>query len=334
MRRVAGRLGLAPQTLGDWEQSRAHRRLERRPRGRPRRTVARATRDRIVELVDETRGRLGVPALKRVFGDVPRTRLRRILVAYRRRHRRRPDHLVWTTPGTVWAADFTEPSTPVDGRYRYVLSVRDLASGCQLLALPATHATASVTDDALQALMANCGPPLVLKTDNGSHFTDRLVTRTLRRFDVAHLRSPPATPTYNGSVEAGIGSLQTRLHQIASLNGRPASPTCDDLELARREANEHATPLGPNGPSPDERWRRRTRVTVEQRRAFGNAIAAIAEIETQRLRLRRVNEFTPNDHATLARRTIRRALVESGYLFITRSTANSSTQLDKDLSGN
>ena len=44
--------------------------------------------------------------------------------------------LHWSRPGEVWAMDHTEPLCRVDGLYRYILNIRDLASGMQLAWLP------------------------------------------------------------------------------------------------------------------------------------------------------------------------------------------------------
>jgi len=73
------------------------------------------------------------------------------------------EHLTWTRPGTVWAADFTESSAPIDGIYPYILCIRDLASSRQVLAWPVLHPTADMTLKALRHLFAIYDPPLVLR---------------------------------------------------------------------------------------------------------------------------------------------------------------------------
>ena len=195
-RSIARHLGVAPQTLSDWDKAWTDRTLETARRGRPRPRVTREVRAQIVEVIRETRGRIGAPTLKSCFPDATRSELRRLLVCYRNLHAYRPDHLTWSTPGRVWAADYTEPGQFVDGRYQYVLLVRDLASGCQLMSLPVEHATAETTVSALRLLFDVYGAPLVLKTDNGSHFTAVEVTDLLSAVGVTHLRSPPRLPRY------------------------------------------------------------------------------------------------------------------------------------------
>ncbi|MFC1587569.1 transposase family protein [Planctomycetota bacterium] len=118
----------------------------------------------------------------------------------------------WGEPGAVWAMDYTESPTPIDGVYRYILIVRDLASGAQLLSTPVIKKTAEQTLYALRSLFRWHGPPLVLKSDNDGAFKDKRVRTLLDKQKVFLLLSPPGTPSYNGSVEAGIGTLKTRAH--------------------------------------------------------------------------------------------------------------------------
>jgi hypothetical protein len=66
------------------------------------------------------------------------------------------------------------------------------------------------------------------------------------------LLSPPGTPEYNGTCEAGIGSLKTRTHHEAARNDRPGEWTCDDVEGARMMDNETGRPWGVNGLTPKE----------------------------------------------------------------------------------
>jgi transposase InsO family protein len=341
LRAIARRIGMAPQTLCDWVRARRERRLDAAAPGRPRRLLSRELRASVIEVIAETRGRIGVPSLKACFRSVARRRLRRLLDAYRRVHRPTSEHLAWTTPGTVWAMDFTEVNPPIDGRYDAVLSVRDLASTRQLATLPADEQTARVAAGALRGLFAAHGPPLVLKSDNGSHFTAGMAIDLLDAAGVAHLRSPVQTPQYNGAVEAGIGATKARLHHVAATHGRPDSPTCDDLEEARLEGNAEARPWGPSGHSPDDRWSSRPPITADQRRAFHAALDAARLEETRRMLQRRAptrdnasfDTLDTNDRVTVTRRSIRRALLESGFL-ITRRSATSSTHLASVLSEN
>lgn len=343
-RRVAARVGLAQQTVNDWGRRRAARLLDVAPRGRPPQVLSVAVKHEVNDLLCECHGRLGLPMLKHVFDQVPRTVLSDLRHRYHAQHPRCLQHLRWTSPGRVWSADFTEPEVPVDGVYRYVLSVRDLASYQQLLSLPLRHAEAGATVCALRYLFSAHGRPLVLKTDNGSGFIDHRVRQLLESADVSHLLSPPKTPRYNGSQEAGIGALKTRALHIAAAHGRVDAWTCDDVEAARVEGNWQSRPWGRNGPAPIEQWHARTPIPREERERFTAAVAMARQEERQQMiqQLReeqkqrpgwrpapaaaRAAAGIPNKHqrATVARRAIRRVLVELGYLLV-RSDANKST---------
>jgi hypothetical protein len=78
--------------------------------------------------------------------------------------------LHWQRPGSVWAMDFVQAPFVIEGCYPYLLGVRDLASHYVLLWLPVTEQTAAVARAALEALFAEHGVSVVLKSDNGSGF--------------------------------------------------------------------------------------------------------------------------------------------------------------------
>jgi transposase InsO family protein len=155
---------------------------------------------------------VGLPTMRATFPNIPRCELVDLRRDYRREfregNRQATEELTWHTPGRVWAMDHAEPPRPIDGLYRALISVRDLASGMQLAWLPVPDETAETTVDALRALFAEHGPPLVLKSDNGPAFKSGLVKELLADWGVVPLRSPPVTPRYNGACEAGIGAGQ------------------------------------------------------------------------------------------------------------------------------
>jgi transposase InsO family protein len=253
---------------------------------------------------------------------MPRAELEDLLRRYRRvwqrRHQYAPRILHWQTSGTVWAMDYSEAPALIDGRDPYLLAVRDLGSGRQLLWLPVPRANSEQAILALRSLFAQNGPPLVLKTDNGSPFGDGGTQDFLRESAVFCLFSPPQTPRYNGAIEASIGSLKSRTENHATREGRPGLWTGDDVAFAQMEANATARPLGPTGPTPDERWRARPELTGAQRAAFTSTVEthrrelltcegapSESDLSTTRLRL-------------IDREAIRRALVEHGYLLFSR----------------
>jgi hypothetical protein len=69
------------------------------------------------------------------------------------------------------------------------------------------------------------GVPLVLKSDNGSAFIAELFRGGLASCQVDILFSPGRMPSYNGSIEAGIGSLTSRTGQHAARRGWPGEWT-------------------------------------------------------------------------------------------------------------
>ena len=153
----------------------------------------------------------------------------------------------------------------------------------------------------------------------------------LDRWDVRPLFSPPYTPEYNGSIEAGNGVLKTRTHDEAARQGRDGPWTADDVEAARRMANELTYPHGPLGPTRQERFGASPRISLEARAAFGRSV----EHEQTQERLKQDYPLdTDLDHAAQAqidRAAIRRALVEHGYLSFTQRSITPSIKSQNSL---
>jgi hypothetical protein len=131
---------------------------------------------------------VGLPSLGTIFGPLPRVVLQDLLAGYRHlwlvNHPRQRLELCWLRPGAVWGMDFTELSQPIDGRCSYAFTVRDLASGLQLLWQPVANETALCAIGELELLFRIHGAPLVLKSDNGSAFRARLLKALLGRWQV------------------------------------------------------------------------------------------------------------------------------------------------------
>jgi hypothetical protein len=221
--------------------------------------------------------------------------------------------LHWKQPGSVWAIDFAQPPVPFEG-YSRLLAVRDLASGYQLLWLPVLDESASQAAAGLEFLFRYWGAPLVIKSDNGSAFLATELAALLTHWQVWHLYSPPQMPRYNGSCEAGIGSMKTRTHHQAARHGRPGQWSCDDAKAARLEASQTARPWGVTGPTPEEVWNARRAIPPANRLAF-------AMIVSQRQRQAREEQGLPADQplplllqAAVNRTALRRSLAEFGLL--------------------
>lgn len=317
---TARRLGLSPSALSRWMRRWKQDRMTLRPRGRPVEDVDRDTRADILAVFSVMGPHASLAALRDLFPQVARGALDNLLERCRSVYRRRTRWLVhtlrWIRPGTVWATDFTEPPAPIDGQYRYLLLVRDLASGRQLLALPCDGEGAGVVVAALRFLFKLDGRPLVLKMDNGSAFISAEVETVLREHGVFALFSPPGTPAYNGSVEAGIGSLEVRAFYESARHDRPGEWTCDDVAAARRQANDTAHPWGLGGPTPERAWENRARVTETEAQQFRSAYDHHGERECAE---REIPSWQQRSHwlrASIDRVALSRALIERGYLLI------------------
>jgi transposase InsO family protein len=292
------------------------------PLGRPVVRSPRDDRNAVLHFLDEFGPQVGVPTLGSCFPGMARAELEDLLKRYRRvwreRNRQPLRVLHWSVIGSVWAIDFTGPVRPVEGEYPYLLAVRDLASGVQLLWRPVAAATGEATARELNNLFTAHGSPLVLKSDNGGHFTCPAVQDLLQAHQVESLLSPPHWPRYNGAIEAGIGAMKDRTDAQAARAGHVGYWTIDDTAGALTEANALARPHSPSGPSPNALWQGRSPIRRAERDAFGelvdrhlgaekwsadSCVGAASEVWSKR---------------AMARDAIRLALEECGYLHYTR----------------
>ena len=322
-RQAASCLDLSPHTLRSWKRSRDEGRYTPVPRGRPCSTSPPERRRQVAELLRELGPHAGLPQLRRAFPDVARSELTELQAAERRRRRERravyARHLRWQRAGAVWAMDYAEPPTPIDGVYHALFSVRDLASGRQLAWLPVPEATAEHAAAALESLFLEHGPPLVLKCDNGSPFLAQRTQNLLAAHGVTVLFSPPYTPRYNGACEAGSGGLKARTHHVAARNGRPGRWTTEDVEAARRLADEVQYPRRLRGRTAAEVWQERTALTDEDRRRFRDVVELRRQEIRNEQRLPLQEVLGRARQASLDRRAVRRALVALGVLLFLRN---------------
>jgi len=320
-----------PRTLRQWDHDCRLGRLEAIPVvgvGRPAARSPLPVRQTILDYLKLTGPGIGVPTVHEQFGDVPRAELADLLQRYRAvcqaRNKQWGRVLHWQTPGRVWAADFTEPSRygggglpPIEGRYPYVLAVRDLASGCMLAWLPVPAPTLAVATQQLARLFATHQAPLILKTDNGAAFRADDFKEFLDAAGVIPLYSPPSCPGYNGAIEAAIGSLKNRTEQHAREQGRRNAWALADLEAALHAANA-GHPRRLNGRTPASVWDQRRPIDPVERVVF--ALTA----ERQRFQARVESGIAQEeslDHwrgSAVDRVAIERALVEHGHLLFTR----------------
>lgn len=294
-------------------------------RGRRPKTSSVSERNEVIRFLHEVSGPVvGLEALRALFGGIPRCILENLLRRYRRvwrwRYQQKGFRLTWLQPGSTWAMDFSEPLYPIDGIYPYLFAVRDLASHCQLAWCPFTGETALETIHVLVELFRRYGPPLVLKSDNGSAFIAETLSAFLRDWGVSQLFSPPRHPQYNGALERSNATLKTFTHQHAISAGHPFRWTSVDVERARELANTLTRPWGHRGASPEEAWQARTLITVEEREMF-LATAARQRVEAaSELTADAAQDLGRKMQAAIDRRALSQTLQELDYLELTRVT--------------
>jgi hypothetical protein len=318
---TAQRLGLRERTLRHWQHS-ARTPLPAPTLGRPM-TACDATQQHAVHSwLDRIGPGIGMPTLRAHFRDLARAELDAQLHAYRRcwreTHRRTLHVLQWTRPGVVWAMDFAQAPCLIDGIYPYLLAVRDLASGQQLLWQPVLAPTAEVVLAELPLLFALYGAPWVLKMDNGSAFIADLVRWYLHRAGVHPLYSPPHTPAYNGAIEASIGSLKTRTKRQCLQAGHAGGCTSADTDSARIEANTTARPRRLHGSTPQQVWDTRPPLTADDRARFDATLAQYRLEERTHRGWSADASLTRAQQAALDRVALRRALVALDLLVFRR----------------
>jgi transposase InsO family protein len=245
------------------------------------------------------------------FPDIPRGELGHLWWAYAIANQQDAAiSLRWTCPGTVWAIDYSHADHAIDDIYPYLLVVRDLASGYQIAALPCRRATGDTAVRLLTALFQRHPPPLVLKSDNGSHFVNDDMRALLRDRGITLLLSPPYYPKYNGACEAGIGSCKTRIHHRAVRDGDPTRWTSDHAEGARNDCN-HRDWAG-RGSTPQDLWMSVQPTSDQVRQDFIRSVDGAITRRCNEIRHLRLDRRPPLH--TLIRRAIADALVGAGYL--------------------
>jgi transposase InsO family protein len=289
-------------------------------RGRPPHCATHAERQSAIRLLVEQGSHLPLHALREHLPNVTRAELddlrRRYGRAVRRRLERFRGRLDWKHTGAVWSMDFTEPKEYIGGTDRWILAIRDLASGYQLTWLSFTHATAECVIAELNGLFQRHGPPLVLKSDNGSQFIAEATRALLEQWIVAQLFNPPRRPAYNGGLERTHPILKSYTDAAAAVQGRPAAWQPEDLEIGVSNANRFTRRHGPTGPTADELWQSREPIDDGLRRAFQETLAS------ERLRARAARGYAPENllnhyqAAAVDRDAIRETLVKHGLLEI------------------
>jgi transposase InsO family protein len=311
-------LNVSDRTVRFWQQKPCTSPLA--CRGRSPQCATREERNEAYRFLVERGEATSLEALRAAFPRLRRADLRELLARFRRLQRRKAERhksrLEWRQPGAVWAADFKEFPEPIEGRFGWVLSIKDLGSRCQLVWQPYAEATTEVVYAAYDRLFAEHGPPLVMKSDNGGSLRADEIKRLLEDHGVVPLFNPVRRPQYNGGVERANGQLASHQAAAAAAHGRPGMPTREDAETARQTANTTARPRGWRGPTPGELWAERAPIPADERAAFR------ATVEQHRAQVRASWEFAPDETLThyqaaaVDRRAVRDALLDHELLKI------------------
>jgi len=316
---VAERLDIALGTLRGWIEAAKKKRLGAKKRGRPVERLTLAQRMEILDVMTALNPRkTGLATFVGIFSGVSRAALWDMLCRYRelmiRRHAKTLWRLRWGVVGSVWAMDYAEAPSPIDGTCKYVFALRDLASHCQLAWTPCENQDSSTTIHQLQELFARYGTPLVIKGDNGSPIASKAVRDFIESRGVWFLPSPPETPNYNGAIEAGIGWMKTRTENHAALFDRSGHWTSDDCLAALEQTNKVGRPWGEHGPTPSEAFAVRSPITQETRDAFAREVIKWKRTLTRGRAQRDATPVSKEERDQIARAALRCAMGAQGYL--------------------
>jgi transposase InsO family protein len=317
---IARRLRLKPRTLRHWEQMLRQPDTPPALLGRPRAESEPEQQQAVLDRLRDMGPGLSVPALRVQFPEMARAELDELVKCYRTLWRAQNPRVLrrlhWLRPGAAWAMDFAQAPFLIDGIYPYLLAVRDLASGKVLLWRPVLSESAEVVRAELVPLFLAFGTPWVLKSDNGPAFLADATKQLLRHWQVFGLFSPARTPSYNGGIEATIGSLKTRTQRLADQAGHPLLWTSAVTKAARHEANG-SHPRRLKGATPDAVWDARTPLMAESRESFG---AAVKRYQLEGWEKRGGIPADPShwDESAVDRVALRRALVGHDLLLFTR----------------
>ena len=262
-------LGLSPRTSWHWDDRWQTDRLASHPRGRPPRIAVVERQAEATRFLEAHGPSISLATLRAEYPDIARAELALLRARYRTEwqleHGVEQCRLTWLCPGSVWAMDFTHAPHRIDGIFPAIFNVVDLASHQQLLWLAVERENAATVVEALGALIAQHGAPLVIKCDNGPAFRAELTKRLLLDREIFPLYSPPYCAAYNGACERANRTLKELTAHIAEQEGRPGFWTSEDLFEARLRANRLSRPWGAHRATPEETWTARGVLSLDKR---------------------------------------------------------------------
>ncbi|GJV21787.1 reverse transcriptase domain-containing protein [Tanacetum coccineum] len=140
----------------------------------------------------------------------------------------------------VWGIDFMGPF-PKSHKFEYILVAVDYVSKwAEAQALPTNDARVVVTF--LKKLFCHFGMPKALISDRGTHFCNKIMEKTMKRYGVNHRFSTSYHPQTSGQVENTNRALKRILEKTVKDNPAIWSRKLDDALWAFRTA--YKTPTG------------------------------------------------------------------------------------------
>jgi len=132
----------------------------------------------------------------------------------------------------VWSTDFTEIS--ILGIKFMICVIYELYSHAYLAIEVAQIADTGLAQRTLHDAIkyAGCRPQRCLLSDNGSQFIGEGFTKTLNDLEIAHKRTPPGQPWYNGTLESGNKDLKKAIYT------QVAFTVAEDPRIGRRGQRE------------------------------------------------------------------------------------------------
>lgn len=320
--RVADAIGLARDTLAQWQRrwDDLGDRLAATPLGAPALTASPDQRRDVLDFIALFGSGTALATLVEHFPQLSRRDLACLLHCARQHLHQDACNgwyrsVTWNRPGAVWAMDHTEPPTRIDGIYRFVLTVRDLATGCTLAVHAVEHPDAASTILLLRALVAAHGAPLVIKADNGPAFIAHDLRDWCAGQRIALLLSPPYYPQFNGACEAGNGTIKRLAHDCAARHDRVEQWSLDDLEAARLVANHRRTDRN-QAFTPQQRFAQRVPIADHERTIFHVAISTARARRLQQLGVASDGRQHSITADALTRHAITDALAGLGFITI------------------
>jgi len=150
--------------------------------------------------------------------------------------------------------------------------------------------------------------------DDGSAFRAGVTPNFFERSGVKSSFSPPALPRCNGAIEAGMGSLKSRIDYHAALQGRPHARTDAGLDFALRLMNDLPAPAH-DALTRRQRWQQRPTVDSLDLARFAALVARLGdEDDTDAQGTGQEPDGSRRDAHGTERRIIRLAFEQCGCL--------------------